>query len=331
MTLRTARPILGVLLALVAAMVPAVAANASVTLSVTRGGPDATTTLNLASAGEVIVDLTVSAPGVSWATAGAESAVVSLSVDGVYQSDLVVMSDQPTARSVALGSRSAGAHTLSAHFAADRSPAGSASATITLDAVRVHTATDPAYAALANAPVVYGRQLKKASPFANATTDTPLLAWHEATAASTPGDTVLEYSVVWSNEDGGTASPALMARWGRTTDIEWIYRVEVDANGTPVAGTARVSRREPRDEAIRRHVRRRPSVAADLHVEQQHVRLEGHRPDAVRAGRRAEPRPDARPRIVDGREPMDVSGDGTGDAPRGPGREPERSHHTRDG
>jgi hypothetical protein len=238
MTIRTARPILGILFALVAATTPAVAANAVVTLSVARGGPDATTTLNLASAGEVIVDLTVSAPGVSWATTGAESAVVSLSVDGVYQSDLVVMSDQATARSVALGSRSVGAHTLSAHFAADRSPAGSASATITLDAVRVQSVTDPEFAALANAPVVYGRQLKKASPFANATTDTPLLAWHEATAASTPGHTVLEYSVVWSNEDGGTASSALMARWGRTTDIEWIYRVEVDASGAPVAGTS---------------------------------------------------------------------------------------------
>jgi hypothetical protein len=28
-----------------------------------------------------------------------------------------------------------------------------------------------------------------------------------------------------------------MARWGRTTDIEWIYRVEVDANGDTVSGT----------------------------------------------------------------------------------------------
>jgi hypothetical protein len=29
-----------------------------------------------------------------------------------------------------------------------------------------------------------------------------------------------------------------MARWGRTTDIEWIYQVEVDASGTTVPGTA---------------------------------------------------------------------------------------------
>jgi len=217
MTSRSARPILGLLLALLlallAATIPAGAAHAVVNLTVVRGGADSSTTLNLASAGEAIVDLAVSAPGVSWGTTGSESAVVSLSVDGRYQSDLVVMSDQPTARSIALGYLSGGSHTLTAHFAADRSPAGATSATIALNAVRVIASTDVAYAALANAPVVYGRLLKKASPFANATTDTPLLAWHEATAATTPGDTVLEYSVVWSNEDGGTASPALMARW----------------------------------------------------------------------------------------------------------------------
>ncbi len=43
--------------------------------------------------------------------------------------------------------------------------------------------------------------------------------------------------MVWSNEDGGTPTYALMARWGRTTDIEWIYRVEIDAQGHRVAGT----------------------------------------------------------------------------------------------
>jgi hypothetical protein len=38
----------------------------------------------------------------------------------------------------------------------------------------------------------------------------------------------IRYSVIISNEDGGTATPALMARWERTTDIELIYEVEMD-------------------------------------------------------------------------------------------------------
>ena len=40
------------------------------------------------------------------------------------------------------------------------------------------------------------------------------------------GSGVLRYSVIFSNEDGGTATPALLARWGRTTDIEMMYQEE---------------------------------------------------------------------------------------------------------
>lgn len=37
----------------------------------------------------------------------------------------------------------------------------------------------------------------------------------------------LRYTIIFSNEDGGTAGTALMARWGRTTDIELAYEVEL--------------------------------------------------------------------------------------------------------
>ncbi|MFD0854479.1 hypothetical protein ACFQ07_19745, partial [Actinomadura adrarensis] len=91
---------------------------------------------------------------------------------------------------------------------------------------------------LRHAPIVVGRTMPSlGDAYQNARTDTPLIAWHEKRPAATEGHTILEYSVVWSNEDGGTNTPALMARWGRTTDIEWIYRVEVDGNGDRVEGT----------------------------------------------------------------------------------------------
>ena len=41
--------------------------------------------------------------------------------------------------------------------------------------------------------------------------------------------------MIWSNEDEGTDTAALMARWGRTTDIEWIYRVTSTAAGNRIA------------------------------------------------------------------------------------------------
>ncbi|MDP9242138.1 MAG: hypothetical protein M3O84_03070, partial [Actinomycetota bacterium] len=207
-------------------------------MTVSRSHPGATATLSIPAAGEGLLDVAASAPGVWWGTAGAESAVVGISVDGRYQSDLVIPSATPLARTVALGSLSAGTHRLRVRFETDRSSAGASSATLSLMSVRVVSPGDAGYVAMAHAPILYGRDLAKdGGTFANATTDTPLLAWHEESAASTPGETVLEYSVVWSNEDGGTSPPALMARWGRTTDIEWIYRVEVDANGDTVSGT----------------------------------------------------------------------------------------------
>jgi hypothetical protein len=53
-------------------------------------------------------------------------------------------------------------------------------------------------------------------------TDVPLYAYAERGPAA--GFT-WRYSVVFSNEDGGTPTRALLARWGRTTDIEQVYEV----------------------------------------------------------------------------------------------------------
>ena len=68
--------------------------------------------------------------------------------------------------------------------------------------------SDPGYVAASHTPIVIGRVLPaNGGPFQNARTDTPLLAWHEDTAIAS-GHHLLEYSLVWSNEDGGTNTPA---------------------------------------------------------------------------------------------------------------------------
>src|SRR5262249_30206977 len=54
-------------------------------------------------------------------------------------------------------------------------------------------------------------------------TDIPLLMWCEKLP-----DASLRYSVIFSNEDGGTSTRGLMARWGRVTDIEYVYQVWPD-------------------------------------------------------------------------------------------------------
>ena len=56
--------------------------------------------------------------------------------------------------------------------------------------------------------------------------DVPLVLYAEDNRRSGRG--WVRYSAIISHEDGGTPAPALMARWGRTTDIELIYEVEMD-------------------------------------------------------------------------------------------------------
>ena len=103
-------------------------------------------------------------------------------------------------------------------------------------AARLRPARD-GHAALAQryAPVVYGRDLPEIpGRFENARTDVPLLGYHTVERDGA-GNTTLEYTIVWSNEDGGTDTPPLMARWGRTTDIEWIYRVTLGPGGNVIS------------------------------------------------------------------------------------------------
>ena len=231
------------ILAIVGTSLPAGAGGpVARSVGVTRAGRDASVRFRTRVAGEEIVDITAAAPGISWEREGSESAVVRLSVDGVFVGDDVVMAATPITRSFDLGPLPPGRHVLSLHFDADASAA--TANVVHVHRTRFHTvaAGTPAYVALSHSPVLFGRNgagtTVRTGPYQNAVTDSPLVAWHEDTAAATPGHRILRYSIVWSNEDGGTSTPALMARWGRTTDIEWIYQVEVDALGRSVAGTA---------------------------------------------------------------------------------------------
>lgn len=78
------------------------------------------------------------------------------------------------------------------------------------------------------APVLFGRP-----DTAGGTSDEPLLMYCER--KSEGENTILEYTVIFSNEDGGTSTRALMARWGRATDIEHVYRVTLGRGGRVVS------------------------------------------------------------------------------------------------
>jgi hypothetical protein len=207
-------------------------------VKVHRGGHDAKVVFHRRHPGEVLLDVTVAARGVSWAQRKNESAVVSAYVDGHYVTDIVITSSGPVTRQFALGRLRHGRHVLRLHYADGRSP--SKAGVATLRGIRFTTVRpgNPEYAAARYSPVLYGRNVAGlGGRFQNNRTDTPLIAWHRILPAAAPGHSMIEYTVLWSNEDGGTNTPALMAQWGRTTDIEWIYRVEVNAKGVRVPGT----------------------------------------------------------------------------------------------
>lgn len=211
--------------------------------TVARDGRDLSVRFRTSVPGEVIVDVTAAAPGISWEVEGSESAVLRLSVDGVHVTDDVVMASTPVTRSFDLGTLRAGRHVLSLHFDAEASAPSAGVVHVRRPHFHTIAAGTHAYIAVSHSPVLYGRNgvgvnANESGPYQNAVTDAPLVAWHEETAIATPGHRLLKYSIVWSNEDGGTSTPALMARWGRTTDIEWIYQVEVDGLGRTVPGTA---------------------------------------------------------------------------------------------
>jgi CheY-like chemotaxis protein len=165
------------------------------------------------AAGETVAELTLSAPGGSWAKFGAEAAVADIRVDDRAPFQVMVFNGpEPHKYPVFLGALAAGPHTLKI----ERNRQHSAAAVgLAVGGVSFKTASS---AALEHAPVLLARQ-NTIGKFS----DVPLLVYAEELLEG--GDPILQYTVIFSNEDGGTSTRALMARWGRTTDIEYVYRV----------------------------------------------------------------------------------------------------------
>jgi hypothetical protein len=209
--------------ALAVALTPAAAAHAAV----------ARTQFVAPHTGEAKLAFTASAPGTDWGSAGREAALLDVSVDDRVVAHVVTFAGaQPFTYRTALGRVAAGRHTVAVQLDAEKSPAG-------VDKAKVRDlepSVAPADDLVARyAPVLYGRNLPEIpGEFENNHTDVPLLAYHTS-SPDAAGNRTIEYTVIWSNEDGGTNTPALMARWGRTTDIEWIYRVTVDPAGRRLA------------------------------------------------------------------------------------------------
>ena len=170
---------------------------------------------------EAVAELSASAPGASWATNGDEAAVARIILDGQYNQDVIVFgSERPATYPVLLGYLKARPHTLAVKRD-DRLSARQARLVVHKASVSVISEDAPEFQVAQHAPVLFAR-----ADTLGAFSDAPLLMWYEI--FKKPEGETIQYSIVFSNEDGGTRTDALMARWGRATDIEYIYRVTLD-------------------------------------------------------------------------------------------------------
>ncbi|HXH05483.1 MAG TPA: hypothetical protein VNI83_02720 [Vicinamibacterales bacterium] len=149
-----------------------------------------------------------------------------LRIDDRYSQHVVLArGEAPADYRVLLGALEAGTHRLTIDGDDGLSAPGAGAVTIARIEVRPILPDEPEHTALAHAPILHPRPgaLERFS-------DLPLFAWVER-AATPSGGVALRYSVVFSHEDGGTPTDRLMATWGRATDIEFVYGVELDRDG----------------------------------------------------------------------------------------------------
>jgi hypothetical protein len=180
--------------------------------------------------GEVVAVLRAGCARCDWGVAGRESAALRVSVDGKYSQHLQLVRGEALAEyRIGLGRLTKGTHRLAIDRDAALSAAAAGEARVEVKTFSTSVADHSAdYTALSMAPIVYARP-NTVGKF----TDLPLLMWYETDA--TPRGRQYRYSVIFSNEDGGTQTDRLMATWGRTTDIEFVYGVEIDDQGRILA------------------------------------------------------------------------------------------------
>jgi hypothetical protein len=182
-------------------------------------------------AGEAVARVFVRCQPCAWDVAGREGATLAVHLDDRPPVHVPIVRQGQAPYEVLLGRVEAGTHRVRVEVVAEltaRELRTRGALAVTGLAVEIAGESDPGYLARSLAPIIHARP-NTVGRF----TDVPVLMWYET--EPDPRGTRFRYSVVFTNEDGGTPTDRLMATWGRTTDIEYIYSVVVDARGRVVA------------------------------------------------------------------------------------------------
>ena len=179
--------------------------------------------------GEGVAVITASCERCDWGVEGREAAALRIVLDGRYsQHLLLVRGDRPSEYRVTLGRVGAAPHTLEISLDRTLSAKDIGAVTVTSASVSVAPVGDDDSLAQSMAPILYARP-NTVGKF----TDVPVFMWYEIVPVAAGRQ--FRYSVIFTNEDGGTATDRLMATWGRTTDIEYVYGATIDRQGKVVA------------------------------------------------------------------------------------------------
>lgn len=175
----------------------------------------------VAQAEEYTAEVDLRSTGADWAIAGREAAVALVRLSGKPDQHIVTWGGPvATTYRIFLGKLPTGRHELTVARDGQYSRPG-----VELEVIDARFAAAQDALAVAHAPVLYSRR-NTAGRFS----DVPLFAYCERLQEN--GGTALQYTAIFSNEDGGTSTRTLMARWGRAVDIEYIYKVTLNADGS---------------------------------------------------------------------------------------------------
>ena len=181
-----------------------------------------------------LVQLVMDAPGTSWASASDTAAVVNVKVGTQPRQQIVLFAGaRPFTYAAVFDTMSTGGQPVTISVSRPLSSTGSQKPTVQVIAasLSIVTSSNPAYLAMAYAPLVYGRP-------GTATSDTPLLTSVQVAPGSgaTSGDTHLTYTTIWTKEDAGTSFVPWLewGEWGRMTDITETTQLDVTPSGAIV-------------------------------------------------------------------------------------------------
>jgi hypothetical protein len=182
--------------------------------------------IDLPRAAELKAVVSAQCRACAWGVKGREAVTLTVWLDGRYSQHLPLVRGASADYPIMLGEVDEGRHTIRVEIDTGTTASGlrrgrAATARLTVTPV---FPDDIEQLALAFAPFIYAR-----ANTIGRFTDLPVFMWYER--RTTERGTLFRYSVIFTNEDGGTPTDRLMATWGRTTDIEFVYGIELDRAG----------------------------------------------------------------------------------------------------